>query len=205
MMKNTKISLAIFAIFYAIFYLHGGNVDLKKNEKKTLKLKQAVRKKRISDERLSKPPQNLIDNKGNPELDLVDPFQRSFLAGDSGELPGFTSTSLGDMPSGIKVLAIVIPENKEKSAIALVKLPYSGQPYLVKEGDLVRINKNPDTKRKSSRNRSGRNKKKESDFSLMALKTLQTFDFYLFIKKIHPTYIEAYQKKRPNQIINLRP
>ncbi len=144
---------------------------------------------------LAKPPQNLMDEFGNVELDLIDPFQRS--AGDRvvTDSDGFSFTSRGEVSDEFRILGIVIPENEARKPVALIQLTSDSDPYLVRVGDLIRISQKKPDVRMISRYDPARSS---------TMSALETYAFYLHIKDIQPTYIEAYQKKKPNETIYLR-
>ncbi len=155
-----------------------------------------------AEQKLDEVPQDLVDKNGKPEIDLIDPFQGEQSNDVSDD--DFSTTSMADIPIGLKILAIIIPKDKSQKSVALIKLPNSDKPYLVKEEDSVRIISNEETK--ELKNKVSKKKNiKNTGLDLLNWRTKQNFDFYIFIKKIHPTYLEIYKKKRPNEVLNLRP
>lgn len=151
---------------------------------------------------LTEPPQDLIGEDGKVELDLIDPFQRgSAAAREEVDEQGMSATSLGEISEEFRILAIVIPEDEFRAPMALIRLRNESNPQVVRVGDLVQINRRaPDSR---GRARPGTPQAQPS-FAESALNALENFSFYLQIKDIQPTYIEAYQKKSPNETIILR-
>jgi len=146
---------------------------------------------------LTEPPQDLIGEDGKVELDLVDPFQRSS-ENVASEQEGLSATSLGEISDEFRILAILIAEDETHQPMALIRLQEEDHPQVVKKDDLVQIKRRPSDRR--SRPRSTDPPSIEDS----ALTALESYSFYLQIKEIHPTYIEAFQKKSPNESIILR-
>lgn len=122
----------------------------------------------------------LVDEHGNPETGLVDPFAKPARpAAEEEQDPGLMRTGLGEIPGGFKILGISIPAEGGARA-ALVQPGAGSDPVLVHEGDLVRIDR-PGAKDDAER-----------------------FVFYVNVKKIEPGYIEIYHnKKRPDESVRL--
>lgn len=159
---------------------------------------------------LSDPPQDLKGEDGQHELDLVDPFQRGGVrtAGNSEADPqGLSATSLGEISGEFRILAIVIPDDPSRQPMALIRLQDQSTPQVVTTGDLVQIKRRSPERRSSflagsaSGGTTGQNQPASID---SALNALESYSFYLHIKDIQRTYIEAYQKKSPNETIILR-
>jgi len=155
---------------------------------------------------LAEPPQNLIGEDGKVELDLVDPFQRGrSRTVDDDEPEGLSATSLGEISEEFRILAIVIPDDPSREPMALIRLQNESSPQLVVKDDLVQIKRRPENARQPSprapvANAAG----DQASFEESALNALESYSFYLHIKDIQPTFIEAYQKKSPNETIILR-
>jgi len=151
---------------------------------------------------LTDPPQDLIGEDGKVELDLVDPFQRSNAnAARDQEPEGLSGTSLGEISEEFRILAIIIPDGEFREPMALIQLQAEENPQVVRKDDLVQINRRPQNPRLQARNRTGSG---EASVELSALNALESYSFYLQIKEIHPSHIEAFQKKSPNESIILR-
>ena len=141
------------------------------------------------------PPQNLRNAVGEPEFGLVDPFSRgpreaADASVESGD-PSLLRTTMGQMDEGFRILAIAVPEKTGKSS-ALIQLDKAGEPTLVHEGDLVRIDRKKDARY--------RYQKKSA-----VEEALDRYTFYIHIKKISATGLEVYyNKKRPDDTIILR-
>lgn len=151
---------------------------------------------------LTEPPQDLKDESGNHELDFVDPFQRgSARAAEEEATEGLSATTLGEISEEFRILAIIIPADDSREPMALIRLRDESSPQVVKKDDLVQINRRPPDRRSLNRAAaSGR----EPDFAESAFAALESYSFYLQIREIHPTHIEAFQKKSPNESIILR-
>jgi len=155
---------------------------------------------------LIEPPQDLIGEDGKVELDLVDPFQRGTVEAVEEEEPEeLSSTTLGEISEEFRILAIVIPEGPSREPMALIRMQDESSPQVVRKDDLVRIKRRPPDRRAPFRMRaSGNASPEQQSFEESALNALESYSFYLHIKEIKPTYIEAYQKKSPNETIILR-
>lgn len=155
---------------------------------------------------LAEPPQSLIGEDGKVELDLVDPFQRGRLRTVEADEPeGLSATTLGEISEEFRILAIVIPDDPSRQPMALIRLQNESTPQLVTKDDLVQIKRRPEGARQPLRRAPAPNASGEgTSFEESALAALESYSFYLHIKEIHPTYIEAYQKKSPNETIILR-
>ncbi len=152
---------------------------------------------------LSTPPQDLKNENGKHELDLVDPFQRrSAKPTEEQTQEELSATSLGEISEEFSILAIIIPEDETSAPMALIRLQDESNPQVVKKDDLVQIRRRPEDRRSRTRARSA--KDDENSFEQSALNALESYSFYLQIREIHPTHIEAFQKKSPNESIILR-
>ncbi|MCB1076651.1 MAG: hypothetical protein KDM64_02385 [Verrucomicrobiae bacterium] len=150
---------------------------------------------------LTEPPQDLKDESGNYELDLVDPFQRgSSKTPEEEAMEGLSSTALGEISEEFRILAIIIPEDGSSEPMALIRLQDESNPQVVMRDDLVQIKRRPPDRRAQNRTRAG----DEPTLEESALNALESYSFYLQVREIHPTYIEAFQKKSPNESIILR-
>ena len=151
---------------------------------------------------LTEPPQDLLDENGNVELDLVDPFQRgNARAAQEMAEEGLSSTTLGEISEEFSILAIIVPEDKSREPMALIRLQNESSPQVVVKDDLVQIKRRPQDRRSMARTRGNTD---EPNFEQSAFNALENFSFYLQIREIHPTHIEAFQKKSPNESIILR-
>ncbi len=153
---------------------------------------------------LSEPPQKLIDKDGKPEIDLIDPFQSSTLE-KSGETAGgnMSSTAVNILPKAIKILAIVVPEDKPSKKMALLKLSKDGSPFVVKEGDLIKVRNENALKNAAKISKIVQKVKGRKDKSA-EIEALKSFEYYLHIKKINSQVIEVFPKKSPDELIILR-
>ncbi len=152
---------------------------------------------------LADPPQSLIGEDGKVELDLVDPFQRGNARRAEEEMSdGLSPTSLGEISDEFRILAIVIPDGESRPPMALIRLQNESSPQVVMKEDLVQIKRRPQDRRQPVRRTVGPDGQASLEES--ALNALDGYSFYLHIKDIQPTYIEAYQKKSPNETIILR-
>lgn len=149
---------------------------------------------------LTEPPQTLMNENGEYELDLVDPFQRGAAKAAEEATEGLSSTSLGEISEDFQILAIIIPEDETRLPKALIRTESEAAPQTVTVGDLVQINRRKPEARTPVRGRASA----QPTFSESALNALESYSFYLHIKEIHPTHIEAFQKKSPNESIILR-
>ncbi|MBR1588853.1 MAG: hypothetical protein IJ658_11080, partial [Kiritimatiellae bacterium] len=92
-------------------------------------------------------PATLTDAEGTPETGLVDPFRRrgEGLAGEPTESApgkdGLLRTSLGEISSEFRILAITIPQDTNTPRSALIQFHTSDEPILVHEGDLVHVDR----------------------------------------------------------------
>ncbi len=149
---------------------------------------------------LTEPPQDLRDESGNYELDLVDPFQRGSAKSTDEAMEELSSTALGEISEEFRILAIIIPEDGSSEPKALIRLQDESNPQVVMKDDLVQIKRRPQDRRAQSRTRAG----DEPSLEESALNALESYSFYLQVREIHPTHIEAFQKKSPNESIILR-
>lgn len=152
---------------------------------------------------LAEPPQTLRDADGEPETDLIDPFQRRTegVGGEENE-SGLSRTSIGEISDEFRILSIIVPQNTNTLPMALIKLHTRAEPHLIRPGDLVRVDRNTALRSvKSSRSLvSSSPSLKPED----VLKSLEQYTFYLNVKEIHPTYIEVFHnKKSPDETIIL--
>lgn len=157
---------------------------------------------------LADPPQSLTGDDGEAELDLVDPFQRGSARGNAGAaqeegLDGMSPTSLGEISDEFRILAIVIPDGGSRQPMALIRLQNESSPQVVMKEDLVQIKRRPADRQLAGVRRAA-NAGDQGSLAESALNALDGYSFYLHIKDIQPTYIEAYQKKSPNETIILR-
>ncbi len=168
-------------------------------------------------------PQTLRGADGEPETGLVDPFRSrsAELSPEGLAVPGadgLLRTSLGEISSEFRILAITIPQDTNTPRTALIQFYDSDEPILVHEGDLVRVDrlggdrgrKNASRRHASSRQASSRPRQKAgvqqrrtlADFDLE--EELRKYVFYVNVKSIEPTFIEVYHnKKRPDETIRL--
>ena len=156
---------------------------------------------------LSEPPQTLVGADGKVELDLVDPFQRQTARPVEGEVDssGMSTTSLGEISEEFRILAIVIPKGMGSEPMALIRLRNESSPQVVKAGDLVQINRREPNQRSAAPAPAAvPGGPVQAGFAESAESALDSYSFYLHIKEIQPTHIEAYQKKSPNESIILR-
>lgn len=156
-------------------------------------------------------PVTLKDGKGNPESGLVDPFSRrgADVVGSSasdGE-DGLMRTTMGGLSEDFRILAITIPAETNMPRLALIELGSMDEPVLVREGDLVRVDRSVRTDRKRARSAKRPAKSAAAagrNAGLSLDEQLERFVFYVNIKRIEPTYIEVYHnKKRPDETIRL--
>ncbi|MBR4258890.1 MAG: hypothetical protein IKQ17_07660 [Kiritimatiellae bacterium] len=179
-------------------------------------------------------PVVLKDADGNAELDLVDPFRRRGADEDGGVAAtaedGLMRTTMGEISSEFRILAITIPQDTNTPRAALIQFHDADEPILVHEGDLVRVDRTgaagrgragkPSRPRASAnarnslqRGQSGRAASTRPQFPV-SLKSagqdsdleeqLKKFVFYVNVKHIEPTFIEVYHnKKRPDETIRL--
>lgn len=153
---------------------------------------------------LADPPQSLMGEDGAAELDLVDPFQRgNTRAPEEMDSDGLSPTSLGEISDEFRILAIVIPDGGPRQPMALIRLQNESSPQVVMKEDLVQIKRRPEDRQLAGVRRAA-NAGDQGSLAESALNALDGYSFYLHIKDIQPTYIEAYQKKSPNETIILR-
>ena len=173
-------------------------------------------------------PVTLKDDNGQFEQNLVDPFRRSGADDAAGEYAepgedGLMRTTMGEISSEFRILAITIPQDTNTPRTALIQFYTSDEPILVHEGDLVRVDRLGAHGRKGRaaprRGRTGQNGRavaprppQRSSSSARAggladldlEEQLRKYVFYLNVKHIEPTYIEVYHnKKRPDETIRL--
>ncbi len=150
---------------------------------------------------LAEPPQDLIGVDGKVELDLVDPFQRGVAGSAEKEgSEGMSSTTMGQISQEFRILAILIPEDEFRPPMALIRLRNELSPQVVKKGDLIQISQRPVESRKGGRAPDRAHKDGgQASLGESALKALESYSFYLHIKDIKATSIEAYQKKSPKE------
>ena len=159
-------------------------------------------------------PVTLKDENGKPEMDLVDPFRRQGAddgAGESAEPSedGLLRTSLGEISSEFRILAITVPADTNATRTALIQFYTSDEPVLVHEGDLVRVDRLGANRRagKSSQRRARTAANVAGAGGLADLdleEQLKKYVFYVNVKHIDSTFIEVYHnKKRPDETIRL--
>lgn len=152
---------------------------------------------------LAEPPQKLIGKDGKPETDLVDPFQSTEPAGNTpAEGGSMSTTSVNVLPKSMKILAIIIPEKKDRKKMAVLKLTEKGSPFVVKEGDLIKVH-NEEALKDTSKIGKIIQRIKGGGASA-EIEALKSFEYYLHIKKINSRTIEAFPKKSPDELIILR-
>ena len=170
-------------------------------------------------------PVTLVDDEGKAETGLVDPFRRR-TDEDGAAAPGedgLMRTTMGEISSEFRILAITIPQDTNTPRTALIQFYSSDEPILVHEGDLVRVdrlgahgrNGRAAPRRVSTATngravaprppqRSALSARKGSLADLDLEDQLRKYVFYLNVKHIEPTYIEVYHnKKRPDETIRL--
>lgn len=177
-------------------------------------------------------PVTLRDDDGQVELGLVDPFRRrsdDAFGDPAAAVPGedgLLRTSLGEISSEFRILAITIPKDTNTPRTALIQFYTSDEPILVHEGDLVRVDRLGANGRHGRtgraalrRGRTGQNGRAVAprlpQRSATSARTggladldleeqLRKYVFYVNVKNIEPTYIEVYHnKKRPDETIRL--
>ncbi len=167
-------------------------------------------------------PQTLTDENGEPELNLVDPFRSkgTEVPPEGVAVPdddGLLRTSMGEISSEFRILAITIPQDTNTPRSALIQFYSSDEPILVHEGDLVRVDRlgagnirNARNRRNAARLASSRARQKPGARQSRTLgdldveEELRKYVFYLNVKNIEPTFIEVYHnKKRPDETIRL--
>ncbi len=163
-------------------------------------------------------PVTLRDCDGNAETGLVDPFRRrgedESASSGQGE-DGLMRTTMGEISSEFKILAISIPTDTNTPRSALIQFYTANDPVLIHEGDLVRVDRVGGGRgmvRKAVRRAvrvarasaaAGRRRAGASDDAELE-EQLRKFVFYVNVKHIEPTYIEVYHnKKRPDETIRL--
>lgn len=160
-------------------------------------------------------PVTLKDDDGNAEVGLVDPFRRRSDEEGASSVPGedgLMRTTMGEISSEFRILAITIPADTNTPRTALIQFYTADEPILVHEGDLVRVD------RLGAKDRRGRAGKVALQRGRMARPSqvsrssadadleeqLRKFVFYVNVKHIESTYIEVYHnKKRPDETIRL--
>lgn len=177
-------------------------------------------------------PVTLRDDAGNAELGLVDPFRRRGDDDGASSVPGedgLMRTTMGEISSEFRILAITIPADTNTPRTALIQFHAADEPILVHEGDLVRVDR---LAAKDSRVRTGRAALQRGRMAQGARagapggrgagrtgaspaqrrnavdahleEQLRKFVFYVNVKHIEATYIEVYHnKKRPDETIRL--
>lgn len=160
-------------------------------------------------------PVTLKDDDGNAEVGLVDPFRRRSDEEGASSVPGedgLMRTTMGEISSEFRILAITIPADTNTPRTALIQFYTADEPILVHEGDLVRVDR---LGAKDRRGRAGnvalqrRRMARPSQVSRSSAdadleEQLSKFVFYVNVKHIESTYIEVYHnKKRPDETIRL--
>ncbi|MGN0832244.1 MAG: hypothetical protein ACI4RD_01180 [Kiritimatiellia bacterium] len=181
-------------------------------------------------------PVTLRDPDGNAEVDLVDPFRRRGDGDEGGASAatgedGLMRTTMGEISSEFRILAITIPQDTNTPRAALIQFYHADEPILVHEGDLVRVDRPGANGRGRTgraallRGRAGQNGRSASSrgpggrtvparTAAVAAKPtsqdaeleeqLRKFVFYVNVKHIEPMFIEVYHnKKRPDETIRL--
>ena len=166
-------------------------------------------------------PVTLKDDNGQAEQDLVDPFRRRSADDAAGEFAepeedGLMRTTMGEISSEFRILAITIPQDTNTPRTALIQFYTSDEPIIVHEGDLVRVDRlgahGRNGRAALRRGRTATNGTQGSASSARARsladldleEQLRKYVFYLNVKHIEPTYIEVYHnKKRPDETIRL--
>jgi len=155
-------------------------------------------------------PVALRDADGNAELGLVDPFSRRTGEDGAGEETrgedGLMRTTMGEISSEFRILAIVIPQAEGTQRTALIQFYSADEPILVHEGDLVRVDRFGGEKggRRGRTSVSRRTAQRQSAADAELERQLEKFVFYVNVKHIESTYIEVYHnKKRPDETIRL--
>lgn len=174
-------------------------------------------------------PVTLVDEDGKAETGFVDPFRRRGEDGEGGaaapDADGLMRTTMGEISSEFRILAIVIPQDTNTPRAALIQFHDADEPILVHQGDLVRVDrtgghgraaiakgKRPRTsaaggaarqrKTQSGNGAVGAVRRGNADAELE--EQLRRFVFYVNVKNIEPTFIEVYHnKKRPDETIRL--
>ena len=160
-------------------------------------------------------PVTLKDDDGNAEVGLVDPFRRRSDEEGASSVPGedgLMRTTMGEISSEFRILAITIPADTNTPRTALIQFYTADEPIIVREGDLVRVD------RLGAKNRRGRagnvalqrgrmarpSQVSRSSADADLEEQLRKFVFYVNVKHIESTYIEVYHnKKRPDETIRL--
>jgi len=156
-------------------------------------------------------PVELKDASGEPERGLVDPFRRRGGEDDAEAergADGLMRTTMGEISSEFRILAITIPADTNTPRTALIQFHNADEPILVHEGDLVRVDRTGRGKaaRKTVIRRTTQKPAPRASIQGDAEleEQLRKFVFYLNVKRIEPAYIEVYHnKKRPDETIRL--
>ncbi len=154
-------------------------------------------------------PVVLRDADGNAEHDLVDPFRRRGADDEGGVAAtgedGLMRTTMGEISSDFRILAITIPQDTNTPRAALIQFHDADEPVLVHQGDLVRVDRSAGAKGRGriarTRPRTARPfQSQDADLE----EQLKKFVFYVNVKHIEATFIEVYHnKKRPDETIRL--
>lgn len=160
-------------------------------------------------------PVTLKDDDGNAEVGLVDPFRRRSDEEGASSVPGedgLMRTTMGEISSEFRILAITIPADTNTPRTALIQFYTADEPIIVHEGDLVRVDR---LGAKDRRGRAGNvalqrgrmarpSQVSRSSADADLEEQLRKFVFYVNVKHIESTYIEVYHnKKRPDETIRL--
>ncbi len=174
-------------------------------------------------------PVTLVDAEGKAETGFVDPFRRRGDDGDGGvasepDEDGLMRTTMGEISSEFRILAITIPQDTNTPRAALIQFHDADEPVLVHQGDLVRVDRSGArgrfgaAKGKRPRPAAGGNAARQrkaaaANATAAAMRgnadaeleeQLRKFVFYVNVKNIEPTFIEVYHnKKRPDETIRL--
>ena len=132
-------------------------------------------------------------------------------------------TTMGEISSEFRILAITIPQDTNTPRSALIQFYSSDEPILVHEGDLVRVDRlgahgrngraAPRRGRTATNGRavaprppqrSAPSARARGLADLDLEEQLRKYVFYLNVKHIEPTFIEVYHnKKSPDETIRL--
>ncbi len=171
-------------------------------------------------------PVTLKDAEGKAERDLVDPFRRRDAEDDVATTPGedgLMRTTMGEISSEFRILAITIPQDTNTPRAALIQFYNADEPILVHEGDLVRVDRFGANRRGGRMGRAALQRSRASTNGRTAPfrpqaaasskpplqnddleEQLRKFVFYVNVKHIDSTFIEVYHnKKRPDETIRL--
>ena len=161
----------------------------------------------------------VLRDEGGGDVALVDPFRRG--GGAEEQTPGedgLMRTTMGEISSEFKILAIVVPADTNATRSALIQFHLSDEPIVVHEGDLVRVDRSGASGRVRGGGRARTRQARPSQGGAGARRQqlrysqadadleeeLKKFVFYVTVKSIEPNYIEVnHNKKRPDETIRL--